>query len=86
MAFFVNNSHFCYRSIGNMQVLTIILFTIIKIEFGNTGEPIFKNCDFCIKLQTPLGSDYDGPLPDQEEVSNLQKIVIYFFQIFFKKA
>ena len=56
-----------------MQVLTIILFTIIKIEFGNTGEPIFKNCDFCIKLQTPLGSDYDGPLPDQEEVSNLQK-------------
>ena len=61
-----------------MQVLTIILFAIIQVEFCKAANPIFRYCDFCKELQTPLGPDYDGELPDQEDVSNLQKIVIYF--------
>ena len=65
--------------------LHIILFAMVQIKFGKTADPIFRHCQFCIELQTPMGPDYQGPLPDQEEVSNLQKIVIYFFPNFFKK-
>ena len=55
------------------KLITIILFTIIQIEFCKTADPIFKNCDFCKELQAPQGADYDGEAPDDEEVSNLQK-------------
>ena len=70
--------------------LHIILFAMILIKFGKSAEPIdpepFRHCQFCIELQEPMGEHYDGPYPDQEEVSNLQKIVIYFFPNFFKKV
>ena len=66
--------------------LHIILFAMVQIKFGKTADPIFRHCQFCIELQTPMGPDYQGPLPDQEEVSNLQKIVIYFFSKFFQKT
>ena len=61
---------------------------MIQIKFGKTTEPIdpesFRHCQFCIEMQEPMGEHYDGPYPDEEEVSNLQKIVICFFQIFQK--
>ena len=62
---------------------------MILIKFGKSAEPIdpepFRRCQFCIELQEPEGPDYLGPGPEDDEVSNLQKIVIYFFQIFSKK-
>ena len=64
--------------------LHIILFAMLQIKCGKSANPIFRHCEFCIELQTPEGPDYEGPGPDQEEVCNLQKIVIYFFQIFSK--
>jgi hypothetical protein len=53
--------------------LHIILFAMVQIKFGKTADPIFRHCQFCIELQEPMGEDFDGELPDQEEVSNLQK-------------
>ena len=50
---------------------------MIQIKFGKSAEPIdpepFRHCQFCLEMQQPMGEHYDGPLPDQEEVSNLQK-------------
>ena len=65
--------------------LHIILFVMIQIKFGKTSDPIFRHCQFCIELQQPMGEDYDGPYPDQEEVSNLQKNRYLFFPNFSKK-
>ena len=53
--------------------LNIILFAMMLIKFGKSAEPIFRHCWFCIDLQTPEGPDYEGPGPEQDEVSNLQK-------------
>ena len=68
--------------------LHIILFAIIK--FGKSAEPIdpepFRHCWFCIEWQTPEGPDYEGPGPDQDEVSNLQKNCNLFFSKFFQKS
>ena len=66
--------------------LHIILFTILQIKYGKSADPIFRHCQFCIELQTPEGPDYQGPGPDEDEVSKLQKIIIYFFSKFFSKS
>ena len=69
--------------------LNIILFAMIQIKFGKSAEPIdpepFRHCQFCLEMQQPMGEHYDGPLPDQEEVSNLQKNRNFFFPNFSKK-
>ena len=50
---------------------------MMLIKFGKSAEPIdpepFRHCWFCIEWQTPEGPDYEGPGPEQDEVSNLQK-------------
>ena len=53
--------------------LHIILFAMLQIKCGKSANPIFRHCEFCIELQTPEGPDYEGPGPEEEEVSNLQK-------------
>ena len=70
--------------------LNIILFAMMLIKFGKSAEPIddepFRHCWFCIEWQTPEGPDYEGPGPDQDEVSNLQKNCNLFFPNFFQKS
>ena len=56
--------------------LHIVLFAIIQIvktQIHGYNDTTFRRCEFCLDLQEPMGEDYDGPYPDQEEVSNLQK-------------